>query len=244
MISGLFLSGIIIWFAGAMASLALWRKPVAARRAACAAALAGSLLDLSASAFAIFSSSPIVIDLPFGNPVFSWAVRIDPLSAYFNVTLGVLAAAVSLYSFGYLREMEGRRNLGAFGFFFNLLLMSLALVFTASNAFFFLVVWEVMALAAFCLISFEHEKRKTRNAGVLFLIMSHAGTGLLLIAFLVFASASGSLDFSSFHLLASRMPPLEQGVIFLLFLVGFGVKAGVVPLHIWLPEANEEKQKN
>ena len=145
MIIGLFLSGIIIWLAGAVASLALWRKPVAARRVACAAALAGSIFDLSASAFAIFSSSPSVIGLPFGNPVFSWAVRIDPLSAYFNVTLGVLAAAVSLYSLGYLREMEGRRNLGAFGFFFNLLLMSLALVFTASNVFFFLVAWEVMA---------------------------------------------------------------------------------------------------
>jgi hydrogenase-4 component B len=126
----------------------------------------------------------------------------------------------------------------------NLLLLSLALVFTASNAFFFLVVWEVMALSSFCLISFEHEKEKTRNAGVLFLVMSHAGTGLLLIAFLVLASASGSLDFSSFHLLASRMPPLEQGVIFLLFLFGFGVKAGIVPLHIWLPEAHPVSPSN
>ena len=160
------------------------------------------------------------------------------------MTLAALAAAVSLYSFGYLREMEGRRNLGAFGFFFNLLLMSLALVFTASNAFFFLVAWEVMALTAFCLIIFEHEKEKTRNSGVLFLIMSHAGTGLLLIAFLTLTSASGSLDFASFHLLASRMTPLEQGAVFLLFLFGFGVKAGVVPLHIWLPEAHPVAPSN
>ena len=211
---------------------------------ACGAALAGSLLDLAGSAVAIFSGSPTVIGLPFGNPVFSWAVRMDPLSAYFNVTLAVLAAAVSLYSFGYLRHMEGRRNLGAFGFFFNLLLLSLALVFTASNAFFFLVAWEVMALSAFCLVSFEHEKEEARNAGVLFLIMSHAGTGLLLIAFLLLASASGSLDFSSFHLLASRMPPLQQGAVFLLFFFGFGVKAGIVPLHIWLPEAHPVAPSN
>jgi hydrogenase-4 component B len=244
MIAALFLSGIIVWLAGATASLVLWRKSAAARRVACGAALAGSLLDLAASAFAIFNNSPVVIGLPFGNPVFSWAVRIDPLSAYFNVTLGVLAAAVSLYSFGYLREMEGRRNLGAFGFFFNLLLMSLALVFTASNVFFFLVAWEVMALAAFCLVSFEHEKKEARNAGVLFLVMSHAGTGLLLIAFLVLASVSGSLDFSSFHLLASTMTSLQQGAIFLLFLFGFGVKAGLVPVHIWLPEAHPVAPSN
>ncbi len=189
-------------------------------------------------------ATPQSFGLPFGNPAFVWAIRIDPLSAYFNVTLAVLAAAVSLYSFGYLRQMEGKRNLGAFGFFLNLLLLSLALVFTASNAFFFLVAWEVMALVAFCLISFEHEKEKTRKAGVLFLIMSHAGTGLLLIAFLVLASASGSLDFSSFHLLASRMPPLQQGAVFLLFLFGFGVKAGLVPVHIWLPDAHPVAPSN
>jgi hydrogenase-4 component B len=140
--------------------------------------------------------------------------------------------------------MEGRRNLGAFGFFFNLLLVSLTLVFTASNAFFFLVAWEVMALASFCLIAFEHEREEARNAGVLFLIMSHAGTGLLLIAFLLLAAASGSVDFSSFHLLASRLEPLEQGAIFLLFLVGFGVKAGLIPIHIWLPRAHAAAPSN
>lgn len=244
MIAELFLSGIIIWLAGAVASLTLWRHPAAARRVACGAALAGSLLELAGSAAAIFGGSATVISLPFGNPVFSWTVRLDPLSAYFNVTLAVLACAVSLYSFGYLRHMEGRRNLGVFGFFFNLLLLSLALVFTASNAFFFLVAWEVMALSAYCLVSFEHEKAEARNAGVLFLIMSHAGTGLLLIAFLVLTSVSGSLDFSSFHLLASRMPPLQQGVVFLLFLFGFGVKAGIVPIHIWLPEAHPVAPSN
>ena len=244
MIADLYLSGIVVWLAGAVASLALWRQPAAARRVACGAALAGSLLDLAGSAASIFSGGPTAIGLPFGNPVFVWAVRLDPLSAYFNVTLAVLAAAVSLYSFGYLREMEGRRNLGAFGFFFNLLLLSLALVFTASNAFFFLVAWEVMALSSFILISFEHEKEKTRKAGMLFLIMSHAGTGLLLIAFLVLASAGGSLDFSSFHLLASRMAPLAQGTVFLLFLFGFGVKTGLVPLHIWLPEAHPVAPSN
>ena len=178
MIAELFLSALMVWLAGAVAALALWRHPAAARRVACGSALAGSLLDLACSSAAVFAGNSTVVGLPFGNPAFVCAIRIDPLSAYFNVTLAVLAAAVSLYSFGYLRQMEGRQNLGAFGFFLNLLLLSLALVFTASNAFFFLVAWEAMALVAFCLISFEHEKEKTRKAGVLFLIMSHAGTGL------------------------------------------------------------------
>jgi hydrogenase-4 component B len=78
--------------------------------------------------------------------------------------------------------------IGVLGFFNNVLLASLTLVFTASNAFFFLVAWEVMALSAYCLVSFEHEKEETRKAGILFLVMSRAGTGLLPIAFLVLAT--------------------------------------------------------
>jgi len=105
-ITDLFLSGIVVWLAGAAASLALYRRPAAARRVACGLALAGSFLDLAASAAAIFAAAPIVIALPFGNPVFAWTLRLDSLSAYFSATLAVLAAAVSLYSFGYLRHME------------------------------------------------------------------------------------------------------------------------------------------
>jgi len=116
-IAELFLSGIVVWLAGAAASLALWRQPATARRVACGAALAGSLLDFAASSAALFSANPVFIGLPFGNPAFTCAVRLDPLSAFFSVTLAALASAVSLYSFGYLRCMEGRRNLGAFGFF-------------------------------------------------------------------------------------------------------------------------------
>ena len=240
----LFESGLIVWVVGAVVCLGLWLSPEAARKTACATALMGSLLELAASTVALLAGGIAEFSLPFGNPIFSWTVRIDPLSAFFTLILAILASAVSLYSFGYLKHMEGRRNLGAFGFFYNVLLLSLALVFTAANAFFFLVAWEVMALSAFCLVSFEHEKKDARDAGVLFLIMSHAGTGLLLIAFLVLATASGSLDFSHFHLLASTLSPLQQGVVFLLFFFGFGVKAGIVPIHIWLPEAHPVAPSN
>ena len=133
------------------------------------------------------------------------------MSAFFGLALGLLAVAVSIFSFGYLRNWEGRKNIGILGFFYNILLLSLTLVFTASNAFFFLVAWEVMALSAYCLVSFEHEKEETRKAGILFLIMSHAGTGLLLIAFLLLATFSGSLDFSAFHLLGSKLPASGTG---------------------------------
>lgn len=236
-------SGLVIWLSGALACLCLSRYPAAARRMGSATALVGSLVELAGATGALILGGIAPFALPFSNPLFSWTVRVDPLAAYFLLILAILSSAVALYSFGYLRPMQGR-DLGAFGFFFNLLLLSLALVFSAANAFFFLIAWEVMALSAFCLVSFEHEKKEARHAGVLFLIMSHAGTGLLFIAFLVLASASRSLEFSSFHLLASTMPPVQQGAVFVLFLLGFGVKAGIIPIHIWLPEAHPVAPSN
>jgi len=230
------------WFAGGLAAYCCGALAglLGARRASFALALAGAVAEIAAAVLVIAGGTTAVWDLPCGVPMFSWTVRLDPLSAFFNLALGIVAAAASIYSFGYL----GKKKAGVLAFFYNLLLASLTLVFTAGNAFFFLVAWEVMALSAYCLVSYEHEKEQTRRAGILFLIMSHAGTGLLLLAFLLLASAGGSLDFSAFHLLASKLPAWEQGVVFVLFFLGFGVKAGIIPLHVWLPAAHPVAPSN
>jgi hydrogenase-4 component B len=241
--SVLFAAGLAAYLAGAASSLAGLRAPGRARLSACGLALAGALLEILASVGAI-AGQAITWNLPLGATLVPWTVRLNPLSAYFNLALGILAAAVSIYSLGYLRSMESGRNAGALGFFYNVLLLSLTLVFAAANVFFFLIAWELMALSAYCLVIFEHEKDDTRRAGVVFLIMSHAGTGLLLIAFLILANASGSLDFSDFHHLASTLPPSRQGIVLVLFFLGFGVKAGIIPLHVWLPAAHPVAPSN
>jgi len=105
----------------------------------------------------------------------------------------------------------------------------------ADNAFFFLIVWEIMALTAYCLVSFEHEKPETRSAGVLYFVMSHIGTGCIMLAFLLLFQASGGFGFAGFHALGDRFSAafnnhtdpdllLRRDAAFLLFLVGFGVK--------------------
>ena len=114
---------------------------------------------------ALFGGKALIWTLPIGITLFPWTIRLDPLSAYFNLTLALLALAVSVFSAGYLREMEATRNLGVMGFFYNILLLSLTLVFAAANAFFFLIAWEMMAIAAFCLVTFEHEQAEVRRAG-------------------------------------------------------------------------------
>ena len=239
-----FFGGLIAYLAGAAAGVAGYRTPRLARLGTFGCALAGALLEMTAAVMALAQGGAAAWTVPFGVPLLAWTVRLNPLSAYFNLALGILAAAVSIYSFGYVRPMEGRRNVGALGFFYNLLLLGLMAVFTAGDAFFFLVAWEVMAVSAYCLVVFEHEKEETRRAGMMFLIMSHAGTGLLLIAFLLMAQASGSLDFASFHGLASTLPAQEQGLIGVLFFAGFGVKAGIIPIHVWLPAAHPVAPSN
>lgn len=244
MIPALFNAGLVAYLAGAATGLAGFRSARLARIGAFGLALAGALLEICAAVLSLARGDGGAWNLPFGVALFSWTVRLGALSAYFILALGLLAAAVSVYSFGYLRPLEDRGNTGALAFFYNVLLLSLTLVFAAANAFFFLVAWEVMALSAFCLVVFEHEKAETRRAGMVFLIMSHAGTGLLLIAFLILAEAAGSLDFSSFHALASHLPAWKQGAVFVLFLAGFGVKAGIIPIHVWLPAAHPAAPSN
>jgi len=240
----LFTLGLIAYLVGAAAGLAGFRAPRGARISSLGFALTGALLEIAAAVITLTKGVSATWDLPSGVALFSWTVRVNALSAYFNLALGILAAAVSIYSFGYLRPMAERRNVGVLGFLYNILLLSLTLVFAAGNVFIFLVAWEAMALSAYCLVSFEHEKAATRRAGMVFLIMSHAGTGLLLLAFMVLAKASGSLDFASFHLLASKLPAWEQGAVFVLFFLGFGVKAGIIPVHVWLPAAHPVAPSN
>jgi hydrogenase-4 component B len=240
----LFTAGLAAYLAGAAAAITGFRAPRRARIGAFGLALAGALFEIAAAVVALAQGGITTWNLPSGVPLFSWAIRINALSAYFNLALGILAAAVSVYSFGYVRLMEGRRNVSVLGCFYNVLLLSLTLVFVAGNAYFFLVAWEIMALAAWGLLSFEHEKARTRRAGMLFLIMSHAGSGLLLIAFLILARAGGSLDFAALHHIASTLPAWQQGAVFILFFLGFGVKAGIVPLHVWLPEAHPVAPSN
>lgn len=241
----LYIGGALGYLAGAGTGLAALGNPRRARRGAFGCAAIGAVLEIWAALLALTHGGPAATwTVPVGVPLFAWTLRLNALSAYFNLALGLLAAAASVYSIGYVKPMEGKRNIGALGFFYNLLLLGLMLVFTAGDAFFFLVAWELMAVAAFCLVIFEHEKAETRRAGMVFLIMSQAGTGLLLVAFLLLVQASGSLDFASFHLLSSRLPGWEQGVVFVLFFLGFGVKAGIIPIHVWLPAAHPVAPSN
>ncbi len=191
------------------------------------------------------TAAPLQLQLiPTLIPYVQFTISLDPLSAFFGLIVSLLGFALSLYSLGYARGFYGRKNVGVLGAFFNLMVLATTLVVMADNAFFFLMVWEIMALSAYCLISFEHEKPETRSAGVLYFVMSHIGTGCIMLGFLLLFQASGGYDFAGFHALGDKLSPGSRDAAFLLFLAGFGVKAGIVPLHTWLPAAHPVAPSN
>src|SRR6266581_517395 len=229
---------------GAFSSLASWRKPALCRYLCCGAAFTGAILEGLAAVLGILQGTPVRWSISSGIPLVAYSFDYDALAGFFNLTLAILAGAVSIYSFGYLKEFEGKRNIGFFGFLFHLLLLSLTIVFTAANAFLFLIGWEVMALVAYGLVTFYHEDQETRRAGLLYIVMAHIDAGCLLLGFALLMQVSGSADFASFRTAAVQMSGAQQAAAFVLFFLGFGIKAGVIPFHIWLPAAHPVAPSN
>src|SRR5260370_250454 len=232
------------YLTGALAGLATWRKPALCRYICCGSALAGASFGGLAAVLGILQGTPLWWSISSGIPLFAYSFDYDALAGFFNLTLAILAIAVSIYSFGYLKEFEARRNIGFFGFLFHLLLLSLTIVFTAANAFLFLIGWEVMALVAYGLVTFYHEDQETRQAGLLYIIMAHIDAGCLLLGFALLIQGSGSAEFASFHGAAAQLSSGRQAAAFVLFFVGFGIKSGVIPFHIWLPAAHPVAPSN
>jgi hydrogenase-4 component B len=233
---------------GIPGSLLCLRRERLANLVAFGSASLASLFGILAAIFALAGGparGPVAFELwPSLVPYVSLGVRLDALSAFFLLLISVLGLALSIYSLGYARGFYGRKSVGLLGAFYNALLLATTLVFTADNAFFFLIAWEIMALTAYCLVSFEHEQDEARRAGVLYFVMSHIGTGFIILGFLVLFQASGAYGFDGFHLLGKTMSSGPRNAAFIFFLLGFGIKAGIVPFHTWLPAAHPVAPSN
>jgi formate hydrogenlyase subunit 3/multisubunit Na+/H+ antiporter MnhD subunit len=164
-------------------------------------------------------------------------IGIDALSAFFLLPVLALSSLAAIYGFDYMRTHRRQKSLGGAWFFYCLFVAGMILVLLARTTVLFLVAWEVMSVAAFALVTFEHEKEEVRRAGWIYLIAAHLGVAALLAAFLLLGSQAGSLDFAAFEHL-DTLTPAAANLVFVFALVGFGTKAGLVPLHVWLPEAH------
>jgi len=176
-----------------------------------------------------------VISIPWLLWHGSLSVAVDSLGALFLFAVFVLSALAAVYGLEYLRHYYGKKNIGSAWFFFNALVAGMVAVLVARNAILFLVAWEAMSVSSFFLVLFEGEKKNVAKAGLIYLIATHIGTLFLLVMFALLSAGSGSFDFTAWKAAA---PGFMPSLIFLCALIGFGTKAGFMPLHIWLPEAH------
>ena len=198
---------------------------------------AGGLLGVvlfGVAAGAVFDS-PAVAVLPLGLPMLPFHLRLDSLSAFFLMVIGAASAGVSAFAAGYFRKGEGTPP-GLLCLEYHVFLASMALVVLADDAYAFMVMWETMALSSFFLVTANHRIAEIRRAGYLYLLIAHVGAIGILLCFGVLQAASGDYTFANMR--SQHLSTFWSSVALLLAVFGFGAKAGIVPLHIWLPEAH------
>lgn len=164
------------------------------------------------------------------------SVGIDGLSAFFLVPVFLIGGLGSLYGLGYWRQREHPRDGRKLGLFWGLLMLGMALLVISRHGMTFLLGWEVMALSAFFLVSTEDRRPECQKAGWVYLIATHIGTLTLFAMFTLWRSMTGSFDLTPTTFEATSQG--ARNILFFLALLGFGLKAGMMPLHFWLPSAH------
>ncbi|MFA5939852.1 MAG: hydrogenase 4 subunit B [Sinimarinibacterium sp.] len=196
-------------------------------------ALLGLLLALVA--FAALFAAPASMTLAIGLPDLPFHLHLDALSAFFLLLLGSASAGISVFAAGYFRSGEGTAP-GLLCLQYHVFLASMVFVLLAADAYAFMVAWETMALSSYFLVTTQHRIPEIRRAGFLYLLIAHVGAIGILLAFGVLQGGSWLFTFDAMR--GAELSPLWSSIAFGLALFGFGAKAGLVPLHVWLPEAH------
>jgi len=225
------LVAVAVLVCSALAALLASGSPRAAAALGAGGAVAAGVMGLIAAVPVLFGAPAESLRVAWDVPYGAFFVQVDALSAFFLLPIFGLSALAAVYGTEYLKAWHGRKSLGAVWFFYNLLVASMALVVLARNGMLFLVAWETMTLTSYFLVTLDHEQDSVREAGWTYLVASHLGTAFLLAMFVLLGRDGGSLDFDRFSF-------ANASTLFLLALVGFGTKAGFMPLHVWLPEAH------
>jgi hydrogenase-4 component B len=231
------LLAVALIFAAGTSALLLRHRPALADRCFLVLLLGGCVLGLApAVAVLCGGAAPLAIlsgSLPGGR----WLFGLDPLSAWFVVIVLGVGGCAGVFGLGYLAPERGHRPVAGAHALFALLLVAMVGVVTAQSIVPFLAAWEVMALSAYLLVMFEHEQAEVRRAGLIYIVLTHLST-LALIG--MFAALGARADGRTFAALgaANQVESTARTVALVFALLGFGLKAGAVPLHFWLPGAH------
>lgn len=209
-------------------------RSLAGQRISAGLMLIGGALGLTGVAISLSQAQPMMLSLPWFLPWGRFAAAIDPLSAVFLVLVFIVPALGSVYGLGYWPAPEHPESSRRLGVFYGLLAGAMALVTVARDGVLFLIAWEVMALAAYFAATAQENNPQVRRAGWVYLVATHAGTLCLLAMFALWRSATGSFALEAVKGGTGLSAELA-GAIFVLAVIGFGFKAGLMPLHVWLP---------
>ncbi len=239
-----FIICLLLYIAGSLSSLATYFKPKISNFLSNIFSLAaGSLLSIS-MIHKLFTADTHVISFNIDNniPFINFNFKIDNLAAFFLLLIGIVTSIVSIYSFSYMKRFFTIKNVGVFGVFYNLFILSMVMLAASNNILLFLVFWELMSLLSYFLVIYEHERDEVQKAGKTYIIMTYTGTAFITAAFLLIVYFTGSFEFSA--VTSSLIPKTYSNLIYIFLLLGFGTKAGIIPMHIWLPYAYTEAPSN
>lgn len=203
-----------------------------------------TILSIISACFILFDSTKVFLNGAVEN-VFSYGpifqncrFVLDNLSAFFAIFISVVSSLGLIYSNGYLKNyLEKNKDISAHCVFLPILIASMLGVVIAQNALLFLIIWEMMSLSSFFLVLFENEKKDVLKAGVKYLVFMHVSVIFIMIMFAILATQASSLDFNEFKKVLENNIGLSN-LIFIFAFIGFGIKAGFVPFHNWLPDAH------
>lgn len=195
------------------------------------------LAMVAAGSLALFAGAPADSVLPIGLPWLHCHLRTDPLAGFFLIIIGLITSIAAVYGPAYVREYEnGPQPLLALTLFTGLFVTGMYLLVLTADAFSFMMAWEIMSVSSYFLVAFQHHQAKNRKAAFIYLLMAQVGGLCIMLAYGVLASFGDGFSFQ-----AMAQAPLSTTwatIAFLLAFIGFGMKAGVVPLHVWLPQAH------
>ena len=205
---------------------------------ALASQLAATALVLSAVLPVIAHGTALEATYAWSYPIDALRVRLDPLGAFFLSWSLPMTLLGAVYAVGYLAPyLQKGRNAGAHFALLNMVSLSFIIIYTAENALIFLFGWEIAAVAAWLLVIWDYRNQKVRFAGFNYLVSTHVGLFVLVAAFMILHSQTGSMAFSSFASFLGR-PGTLRNVVFVLLVVSFGFKSAFFPFHTWLPRAH------
>jgi len=194
---------------------------------------AGCLIGLSDAVSKLLHGGVYSATFNYLN-TFSLSFKIDALSAFFLMAIFSISLLAALYSYHYMDNAQKALRSAANYLFFSLLVASMALVVVANDMITFMLCWESMSLSSFFLVVYNYEVEANRKAGYLYFVFSQVGAMFIFAAFGVIYAHSGDFGFTN----AEALPQAAKMAVFILTFIGFGSKAGVFPVHVWLPHAH------